>query len=100
MKRDEPLHVHIPGERLLHSPGPTHVPVEVLNAMHRQPMDHADARLDAIIANVESGLRRLLKTSGAELFMYAANGHGVWGAVTEHLFAPGQAGCLPSTGHF
>jgi len=100
MKRDETLQVHIPGERLLHSPGPTHVPVEVLNAMHRQPMDHADARLDAIIANIESGLRRLLGTSGAELFMYAANGHGVWEAATENLLAPGEAALIPSTGHF
>jgi len=100
MKRDETLQVHIPGERLLHSPGPTHVPVEVLNAMHRQPMDHADPRLDAIIANIESGLRRLLGTSGAELFMYAANGHGVWEAATENLLAPGEAALIPSTGHF
>ena len=100
MKRDETLQVHIPGERLLHSPGPTHVPAEVLNAMHRQPMDHADPRLDAIIANIESGLRRLLGTSAAELFMYACNGHGVWEAVTENLLAPGEAALIPSTGHF
>jgi len=100
MKLNETLPTHIPGERLLHSPGPTHVPVEVLNAMHRQPMDHADPRLDAIIANIESGLRRLLGTSGAELFMYAANGHGVWEAATENLLAPGEAALIPSTGHF
>jgi alanine-glyoxylate transaminase/serine-glyoxylate transaminase/serine-pyruvate transaminase len=100
MKRDEPLQVHIPGERLLHSPGPTHVPAEVLNAMHRQPMDHADPRLDVIIGNIESGLRRLLATSAAELFMYACNGHGVWEAVTENLLAPGEAALIPSTGHF
>src|SRR5260221_2454157 len=99
MKLNETLATHIPGERLLHSPGPTHVPVEVLNAMHRQPMDHADARLDAIIANIESGLRRLLKTSGAELFMYAANGHGVWEAVTENLLAHGGAALISSTRH-
>src|SRR6185437_9692833 len=100
MKLDEPLQVHIPGERLLHSPGPTHVPLEVLNAMHRQPMDHADPRLDAVIANVEAGLRRVLKTEAAELFMYACNGHGVWEAVTENLLAPGAAALLPATGHF
>ncbi|HSS28196.1 MAG TPA: aminotransferase class V-fold PLP-dependent enzyme, partial [Usitatibacter sp.] len=100
MKLDEPLTVHIPGERLLHAPGPTHIPGEVLNAMHRQPMDHADPRLDAIIANIEAGLRRLLKTSQAELFLYTANGHGVWEAVTENLLAPGEAALLPATGHF
>jgi alanine-glyoxylate transaminase/serine-glyoxylate transaminase/serine-pyruvate transaminase len=100
MKLDEPLTAHIPGERLLHAPGPTHIPGEVLNAMHRQPMDHADPRLDAIIANIEAGLRRLLKTSRAELFLYTANGHGVWEAVTENLLGPGEAALLPATGHF
>ena len=100
MKLNETLPTHIPGERLLHAPGPTHVPAEVLNAMHRQPMDHADPRLDATIANIEAGLRALLRTSGAELFLYAANGHGVWEAVTENLLAPGEAALLPATGHF
>src|SRR5260221_2992105 len=90
----------IPGERLLHAPGPTHVPAEVLNAMHRQPMDHADPRLDAVIANCESGLKRLLKTSEAELFLYAANGHGVWEAVTENLLSHDKASLIPATGHF
>ena len=98
--KNEILPTHIPGERLLHAPGPTHIPGEVLNAMHRQPMDHADPRLDAIIANCEAGLKRLLRTADAELFMYATNGHGVWEAVTENLLAPGEAALVPSTGHF
>ena len=100
MKLDDPLQVHIPGERLLHAPGPTHVPADVLNAMHRQPMDHADPRLDAIIGNIEAGLRRVLRTRDAELFMYTTNGHGVWEAVTENVLAPGEAALLPATGHF
>ena len=90
----------IPGERFLHSPGPTHIPSEVLDAMHRQPMDHGDPRLDAVIANCESGLRRLLKTAAADVFMYATNGHGVWEATTENLLAAGEAALVPSTGHF
>jgi alanine-glyoxylate transaminase/serine-glyoxylate transaminase/serine-pyruvate transaminase len=90
----------IPGDRFLHAPGPTHIPAEVLNAMHRQPMDLADPRVDAVIANCEAGLRKLLKTADAELFLYIANGHGVWEAVTENLLAPGESALLPSTGHF
>ena len=100
MKLDKTLAARIPGERLLHAPGPTHVPAEVLNAMHRQPMDHADPRLDAVIANIEAALKRLLGTAAAELFMYAANGHGVWEAVTENLLARGEAALIPATGHF
>ncbi|HSN20485.1 MAG TPA: aminotransferase class V-fold PLP-dependent enzyme [Usitatibacter sp.] len=98
--RDEIVPRRIPGERFLHSPGPTHIPAEVLNAMHRQPMDHGDPRLDAVIANCESGLRRLLRTSAAELFLYVANGHGVWEAASENLLAPAEAALIPATGHF
>ena len=101
MKRDSLASpTRIPGERFLHAPGPTHVPDAVLNAMHRQPLDHGDPRLDAVIANCESGLKRLLQTAQAEVFMYAANGHGAWEATTENLLAPGEAALIPATGHF
>jgi alanine-glyoxylate transaminase/serine-glyoxylate transaminase/serine-pyruvate transaminase len=90
----------IPGDRFLHSPGPTHIPAEVLNAMHRQPMDHGDPRLDQLAAACETGLRRLLQTDQADLFMYISNGHGAWEATTENLLAPGQAALIPGSGHF
>jgi len=57
--------VRIPGMRLLHSPGPTRVPDEVVNAMARQPVDLADARLPLLISACESGMKALLVKSGA-----------------------------------
>lgn len=90
----------IPGTRFLHSPGPTHIPDEVLNAMHRQPMDHGDPRLDQVIAAIDSGLKRLLQTRDSDLFMFASNGHGAWEATIENLLAPGEAVLIPGTGHF
>jgi len=90
----------IPGTRFLHSPGPTHVPDEVLNAMHRQPMDHGDPRLDEVIAAIDTGIKRLLQTKTAELYMFASNGHGAWEAAIENLLAPGQTVLIPGTGHF
>lgn len=90
----------IPGHRFLHSPGPTRIPDEVLDAMHRQPMDLADPRVDAIIAACEQGLRRLLQTESADVFLYAANGHGVWEAVIANIAAPGQQVLVAGTGHF
>ncbi|MEO8855880.1 MAG: aminotransferase class V-fold PLP-dependent enzyme [Burkholderiaceae bacterium] len=90
----------IPGLRFLHSPGPTHVPDEVMDAMGRQPMDMADERLDQTIAAIESGLRRLLQTQAADIFVYATNGHGAWEAVISNLVAPGQSVLIPGTGHF
>lgn len=90
----------IPGNRFLHAPGPTHIPDEVLNAMHRQPVDHGDPRLDETIAAIECGIKRLLQTQHSDLFMFASNGHGVWEAAVENLLAPGQIALIPGTGHF
>lgn len=93
-------HVRIPGRRLLHSPGPTPLPDAVMHAMAQQPMDLADPRVDANIAACERGLRQLLQTDAADVFFYAANGHGVWEAVVENLTAPGDTVLVPGTGHF
>ncbi len=90
----------IPGHRFLHSPGPTTVPEAVHEAMRRQPMDMGDPRLDVTIAACESGLKRLLNTSSADVFLYAANGHGAWEAVVVNLIAPGQTVLVAGTGHF
>ena len=90
----------IPGQRFLHSPGPTRLPDEVLHAMGRQPMDLADPRLDPIIAACEAGLKRLLHTDRSDVLMYAANGHGAWEAVIVNLLGPGRAALIPGTGHF
>ena len=90
----------IPGQRFLHSPGPTRLPDEVLHAMSRQPMDLADPRLDPIIAACEVGLKRLLHTETSDVLMYAANGHGAWEAVIVNLLGPGRAALIPGTGHF
>ena len=90
----------IPGHRFLHAPGPTRVPDEVMHAMSLQPMDLADPRMMPIITACEDGLKRLLHTRDADVFMYAANGHGAWEAAIVNLVAPGQTVLIPGTGHF
>ena len=90
----------IPGIRFLHSPGPTHVPPEVLNAMHRQPLDHGDPRLGETIDAIEVGLKQVLQTKASDVFMFASNGHGAWEAAVENLVPPGGTVLIPGTGHF
>jgi alanine-glyoxylate transaminase/serine-glyoxylate transaminase/serine-pyruvate transaminase len=90
----------IPGYRLLHSPGPTHVPDEVVSAMSRQPTDLVDPRVAQLIAACESGMQELLKTDRAEVIFYAANGHGGWEAAIANLVAPGASILVLGTGHF
>ena len=88
----------IPGEMFLHAPVRSHVPLAVMQAMARQPMDMGDPRLAATIAAVEGGLRRMLGTASADVFLYATNGHGAWEAVIANLVAPGTTVLVPGTG--
>ena len=76
------------------------MPDEVLHAMSRQPMDLADPRVMTTISACERGLKRLLGTEAAEVFLYICNGHGVWEAVIENLLPPGGTALVPGTGHF
>ena len=94
------MNPRIPGRRLLISPGPTPIPDAVLHAMSQQPLDHGDPRLDALIAACEQGLKRLLQTEAADVFLYACNGHGAWEAVIENLADRGDTVLVPGTGHF
>ena len=90
----------IPGRRLLHSPGPTPLPDEVLHALMRQPMDMGDPRVDDTIAACEAGLQRVLRSAAADVFFYACNGHGAWEAAVQNLVPPGGTVLVPGTGHF
>jgi alanine-glyoxylate transaminase/serine-glyoxylate transaminase/serine-pyruvate transaminase len=94
------INPRIPGRRFLHAPGPTPVPDEVMQAMSNQPMDLGDPRVARNIENCENGLRRLLHTASADIYLYAANGHGVWEAAIANLVAQGQTVLIPGTGHF
>ncbi len=89
----------IPGTRFLHSPGPTHLPDEVLDAMHRQSMDLGDPRVAEIIAECEAGLKAMLGTDD-DVYLYACNGHGVWEAAAVNLLAPGKSALVAGIGHF
>lgn len=91
----------VPGRRLLHAPGPSPIPDDVLHAMSVQNMDLADPRVDASIAACEAGLRQVLGTGAAtRVLMFIANGHGIWESVVQNLAAPGEAVLVPGTGHF
>lgn len=98
----DPLRIQprIPGIRFTHSPGPTRVPDEVMHAMQRPMTDLADPRVAATIAACEQGMRRLLHARQADVFLYAANGHGLWEAVAVNISAPGNALLIGGTGHF
>ncbi len=83
----------------LHTPGPTHIPDRVLNAMHRQAYDLSDPRFLDLALSCFEDLKGVFRTQG-EVFLYASNGHGGWEAVLSNLFEPGDSVLLPDVGHF
>jgi alanine-glyoxylate transaminase/serine-glyoxylate transaminase/serine-pyruvate transaminase len=70
--------------------------------MFEQSMDLADPRVDAIIADCEQGLLRLLDAvdENTRAYLYSCNGHGAWEATLANLIPPGGLALIPGTGHF
>ncbi len=90
----------LPGIRFVHSPGPTHVPDEVMHAMQRPMTDLADPRVAALIAACEAGMKELLNSPQSDVFFYASNGHGVWEAASANLGSDQHTLLIAGSGHF
>jgi alanine-glyoxylate transaminase/serine-glyoxylate transaminase/serine-pyruvate transaminase len=97
---NSPITPRLPGIRFVHSPGPTHVPDEVMHAMQRPMTDLADPRVAALIAACESGMKTLLNSPQSDIFFYASNGHGVWEAASTNLGSDKHSLLIAGSGHF
>lgn len=96
-----PSPLRLPGAPFLHAPGPTRLPPPVAQALASQPLELGDPALDDLIADCERGLAQLFGSpADAELFVYAANGHGAWEAAITNLVAPGQCVLVAGSGPF
>lgn len=87
------------GINFLQTPGPTHIPDRVLQAMQRQSIDFAGQRFRDIALSCYPDVKALFRTEG-EVFLYTCNGHGAWEAVLANLFSPGDKVLVPETGMF
>ena len=95
-----PITPRLPGIRFVHSPGPTHVPDEVMHAMQRPMTDLSDPRVGALIAACEKGMKELLHSPASDVFFYASNGHGVWEAASANLGSDQHSLLIAGSGHF
>jgi len=95
-----PITPRLPGIRFVHSPGPTHVPDEVMHAMQRPMTDLSDPRVAALISACEVGMKDLLNSPAADVFFYASNGHGVWEAASANLGSDQHSLLIAGSGHF
>ena len=91
---------HRPGRQFLHTPGPTHIPDRVQNAMHNKAVDFASPEFMDIAVACFEGLKPLFGLTEGEVFIYTASGHGAWEAAFVNLFEPGDTVLMPETGRF
>ena len=77
------------GREFLAIPGPTTVPDEVLNAMHRPAVDIYGGELIEVTRSCLEDLKKIFRTGG-HTYIYAANGHGAWEAALSNVLSRGD----------
>ena len=87
------------GRSYLAIPGPSVVPDQVLQAMHRAAPNIYEGALVELTHGLVPDLRRVARTQG-EVAMYIANGHGAWEAALSNVVAAGERVLCVATGRF
>ena len=88
------------GREFLALPGPTTVPDEVLQAMHRPAVDIYGEELTAVTDTCLDDLRRVFCTAQGRTYIYIANGHGAWEAALANTLSRGDKVLVLESGRF
>ncbi len=87
------------GREFLAIPGPTTMPDEVLQAMHRPALDIYSNEMIELSDGLMRDLSRLFATKGKS-YIYIANGHGAWEAVISNVLSRGDKVLVLESGRF
>ena len=87
------------GREFLAIPGPTTMPDEVLQAMHRPAMDIYSKEMVHLTDGLLRDLSGLFATKGKS-YIYIANGHGAWEAVLSNVLSRGDKILVLESGRF
>ncbi len=87
------------GREYLAIPGPSVVPDQVLQAMHRGAPNIYAGDLVEMTEGLIPDLKRVARTEH-DLAIYICNGHGLWEAALSNVIEPGDKVLVPSTGSF
>jgi alanine-glyoxylate transaminase / serine-glyoxylate transaminase / serine-pyruvate transaminase len=75
------------------------VPERVLQAMHKQVIDHRGPEFQRLSQDVLEGCKTVFKTSGP-VIVYPSSGTGAWEAAIVNTLSPGDKVLMAETGHF
>ena len=71
-------------------PGPTNIPDYIRKACDMQTMDHRSAAFAEIFGPAVAGVKKVLKTTSAEIVIFPATGTGGWEAAIANTLSPGD----------
>ena len=87
------------GRHLLQIPGPTNVPLPILEAIARPTIDHRGPEFQVLGHAVLDGIKTIFKTA-SPVIIYPASGTGAWEAALVNTLSPGDAVLMAETGWF
>jgi alanine-glyoxylate transaminase / serine-glyoxylate transaminase / serine-pyruvate transaminase len=87
------------GREFLAIPGPTTVPDEVLQAMHRPALDIYSDQMVNLTDSLMADLSKLFATKGKS-YIYISNGHGAWEAALSNVLSRGDKVLVLESGRF
>jgi alanine-glyoxylate transaminase/serine-glyoxylate transaminase/serine-pyruvate transaminase len=87
------------GRHFLQIPGPTNVPLDVLQAIEKPTIDHRGPEFQALAREVLEKLKAVFKMAGP-VIIYPASGTGAWEAALVNTLSPGDRVLMFETGHF
>ena len=87
------------GREFLAIPGPTTMPDEVLQAMHRPALDIYSSQMVELTESLLADLSKLFATKGNS-YIYIANGHGAWEATLTNVLSRGDKVLVLESGRF
>ena len=87
------------GREFLAIPGPTTMPDEVLQAMHRPALDIYSEQMLELTDSLLADLSKLFATKGNS-YIYIANGHGAWEATLSNVLSRGDKLLVLESGRF
>ena len=87
------------GREFLAIPGPTTMPDEVLQAMHRPALDIYSEQMVQLTESLLADLSKLFATRGHS-YIHIANGHGAWEGALSNVLSRGDKVLVLESGRF
>jgi alanine-glyoxylate transaminase/serine-glyoxylate transaminase/serine-pyruvate transaminase len=81
-------------------PGPTNMPEALRRACDMPTLDHRSSAFADILQPARDGVRKILRSEGAEVFIFPATGTGGWEVAITNTLSPGDTVLAARNGMF